>query len=385
MTKQIYIIIGLLLAFVLIGIIIWIATIPSEPVYEGRAVSGWLHGHVASSAAFPPYGSPGWKQADAALRKLGTNAIPTLLKMIAAKDLPEPVINLWNWATKHHLPLRSYHYAYSSNEEARYAFEVLGQSCTSAVPALTKIYQQNLSPESKRCAASALGSIGHAAQSALPVLLADFKDTNKQVRFDAVSAVMNIGGDTNVVLPALMSAARDVDVDVRWNAIVGLSYYENRARVAVPVLLDELQDCAKVGSTPIKEAVETALWRIAPEQVGFPLVIAENASLTNGAFTINALDFQYNDQRKKVVPAGKPIPCVRQFWSHQPRGSFTVIQSSGSARPEEANLGEFEVLDIAPPPTEVNVSVLCVIADGKTFLCARDNNRNQFLKIRKAP
>ena len=46
----------------------------------------WLQGHTASSAAVPPFGSPGWQKADAAIRSIGTNAIPTLVR-----KLPPPI------------------------------------------------------------------------------------------------------------------------------------------------------------------------------------------------------------------------------------------------------------------------------------------------------
>jgi hypothetical protein len=40
----------------------------------------------------PPYGSPGWKKADQDIREIGTNGIPTLLKMIRARDWPPFVL-----------------------------------------------------------------------------------------------------------------------------------------------------------------------------------------------------------------------------------------------------------------------------------------------------
>jgi hypothetical protein len=174
-----------------------------------------LQGHVASSAADPPYGSPGWQKADQALRHIGTNGIPTLLKLIQAKDPPAIALKGLEWARSRRLLFTSYRYASTRNEEARHAFEVLGASAASAVPELIKIYQRNVSPASKRCTASALGSIGHAAQPALPVLLKDFADPDRQVRFDAVTAVIFIGGDPKVLIPALVPMLKDPMLEVR--------------------------------------------------------------------------------------------------------------------------------------------------------------------------
>jgi hypothetical protein len=152
---------------------------------------------------------------------------------------------------------------------------VLGANAVSAVPELIRIYEQDSSPLCKSSAASALGHIGRGAHLALPALIARFNDTNSQVRFDAVSAVMRIGGEPGGVIPALASALSDSSVNVRWNALVGLSMFGGRARALVPEILKMLNDPGMVGSESITSQVATALWRIAPERVGKPLVVEE--------------------------------------------------------------------------------------------------------------
>ena len=68
---------------------IWVARGPREPTYEGRVLSDWLNHHVASSAAVPPYGSPGWQKAEGALRAIGTNGIPVLLEILQLGRRPQ--------------------------------------------------------------------------------------------------------------------------------------------------------------------------------------------------------------------------------------------------------------------------------------------------------
>jgi hypothetical protein len=82
-----------------------------------------------------------------------------LLKMIRAKDPPAVVLKLLELARNLRLPFIHYRYASTRNEEARYAFEVLGPAAAPAVPALIRIYEQDVSPSSKECAASALGAL----------------------------------------------------------------------------------------------------------------------------------------------------------------------------------------------------------------------------------
>ena len=59
-----------------------------------------------------------------------------------------------------------------------------------------------------------------------------------------------------------------------------------------------------------------------------------------------------------------------------------MYRGSGASDDKEHLLGQFEVLDV-PAVANVNISTLCVVADGKIFLCARDNNGDRFLEIRR--
>ena len=381
MTKPLRILTGLLLLSV-VGWLAWRASGPREPVFEARTLTSWLDHHVASSAASPPYGSPGWKKADEALRRIGTNAIPMLLEMISAKDRPPIIRKLLETARSMGWTRTNYRYAVTKHEEAEYAFELLRTNAASAVPGLIRIYEENVSASSQRCAALALGHIGRGAKAALPALIRRFTHTNGEVRFYAVSAVMSIGGEPAVVIPALTSALKDPNVNVRWNAVSGLSRFGSRARSAVPDLLEMLKDQGMVGGSSITQQVETALWRIAPEKVGKPLVVEEATPMIGNGVTIEALKLTFYDKRKTLIPPGKPVPAVAQYWSSDPRPRLTLYRGAGAPEGKEHFLGEFEVLDL-PASADLNVSTLCVIAGGQIILCARDNHRDLFLEIRR--
>ena len=71
MSKRLSIVFGVMLA-VMLGLVVWRASGPREPVFEGRTLTSWLDHHVASSAAMPPFNSPGWRKADEALRTIGS-------------------------------------------------------------------------------------------------------------------------------------------------------------------------------------------------------------------------------------------------------------------------------------------------------------------------
>jgi hypothetical protein len=278
----------------------------------------------------------------------------------------------------------TYHYRYKTplNEEAEYAFEILGTNAVNAVPELIKIYERNISPTSQGCTAQALGHIGRGAKAALPTLIKDFTHTNRDVRFYAVSAVMHIRGEPDLVIPAFVSVLKDPYVSVRWNALVGLSGLGSRGRPAVPEILKMWNDPGMSGSSSITQQVETALWRIAPEKVGKPLIVEDATPMITNGVTAEALKFLWYGKRQILIPAGKAVPCLGQYWNSDPRPRLTMYRGSSATNNQELFLGEFEVLDVEPA-ANVNVSTLCILADGKIYLNAFDNHRNRFLDIRR--
>ena len=108
----------IVVAVIFVGAIalVWQSSEPPEPMFEGRPLSSWMDHHVPSSAANPPYNSPGWLKAHEAIRAIGTNGIPTLLRMIRAKDLPRPMIKALQKVDRYRW---TYHYHYKTPAERR--------------------------------------------------------------------------------------------------------------------------------------------------------------------------------------------------------------------------------------------------------------------------
>ncbi len=367
-----------------VGLIYWSFKRPPEPSYQGRTLTSWLELHVPTSSANPPYNSPGWHEADRALRSIGRHAVPTLLEMLRAKDPPPALRKLLNWAEQKRLIQRAPRYAYQLHEEARYAFEVLGTNAASAAPGLLKIYQQNISPSSQNNAAEALGHLRQAARVAVPALVQNFHHTNSDVRFHAVTAVSDIGGDPAVLVPALTDALQDPVVSVRWNALNGLQAFGGKARPAIQEIIKMFNDPGKSGSSSITQQVEVTVWRIAPEKLGRSVVVTDAPTIVSNDVTTEAIKFDLHGRRQVLVPAGTRIPAVRQYWNSDPRPFLTVHAGPDKSNGQDRLLGRFEVLGV-PPTDSVNISTLCVIADGKIYLCARLNSGDwgQMLDIRR--
>jgi hypothetical protein len=147
-------------------------------------------------------------------------------------------------------------------------------------------------------------------------------------------------------------------------------------------MLKMLSDQGMVGSSSITQQVETALWRIAPEKVGKPLVVEQASPMIANGVTTEDLKLTFYGKWKTLIPAGKPVPAVAQYWSSDPRPRLTLYRGASALEGKEHFLGQFEVLDL-PKSENLNVSTLCVVADGQIILCARDNHRDRFLEIRR--
>jgi len=70
----------------LVGFLAWQFLRPHEPTYNGKFLSVWLEQFSANH--FRHRGSVADKQAEEAIRQIGTNALPIFLKLITAKDSP---------------------------------------------------------------------------------------------------------------------------------------------------------------------------------------------------------------------------------------------------------------------------------------------------------
>jgi hypothetical protein len=228
----------------------------------------------------------------------------------------------------------------------------------------------------------ALGHIGEGARAALPVLIRDFTHTNSEVRFYATSAVMHIGGEPEIVVPALTTALNDANVATRWNALVGLSMFSRRASNAIPEILQMTNDPGMLGQDSITQQVAIALWRIAPEKTGLPLVVEEATPMISEGVTVQALKTDILGKRQTLILPGKVIPAVAQYWNSDPRPSVKLYRGDKGNDANDHFLGEFEVLG-AGDEQSVNISTLVIVAEGRILLNARDNTRERFLEVRQ--
>jgi hypothetical protein len=210
---------------------------PHDPIYKDKRLSVWLKGYDDQNKM----AGTEWQAADEAVRDAGTNAIPTLLKMLRAKDSDFTflAIRLIRQQTlvKNPFPLAS-----ELNNRGSRGLQRLGIDATNAVPALVEIFNQHISDDSRNGAALALGAMGPAAKSAVPSLLTIVKSPDPQARSLALYVLGEICAEPDTVVPLLSAALQDPDTNVRKVAAFSLSLYEKSARSAVPALMQALND-----------------------------------------------------------------------------------------------------------------------------------------------
>ena len=237
-------IVGIATAILLILLLlVWWLIPPSGPRYQGKPLSYWLAGFdgrggatsipmkasgltttapngalvVVTTAPAPaaasatPFPSPTTAEAEAAVETVGTNAIPTLLRLLRVRDttLRAKFVTL---AGKQHFIHIDITPASTLNERALAGFRVLGLDVTPAIPELSEIYRHNPPTQVSNELAQLFSSLG------------TYEPTD------------------NSVIPALIKVLDDPDLACRANAAIVLGRYGSAASSAIPTLENHQND-----------------------------------------------------------------------------------------------------------------------------------------------
>ena len=205
MGKRVYVALAAL-AVALVSAIVWQVVKPCEPVYKGRTLSSWLEAYATyadylegpdTEPDLTPipggFGLVSAEQVNAqeAVRQIGTNAIPSLLRFLRARDSAMKA-KLVTLARRQHLIKIEYTPAGNRNIAAANLFAILGARAHSALPALIDIANENISPESQSCAIWTLGHVGPPARNVVPALLRWTTNADRDIRNSAIHALGQI-------------------------------------------------------------------------------------------------------------------------------------------------------------------------------------------------
>jgi HEAT repeat protein len=159
----------------------------------------------------------GWDwRAKKAIESAGTNALPSLLALIAEKGDT----------------------GRTSRQLALAGFEALRSNGAPAVPALIRLLRDP-QLEVRSVAIGCLQAIGPTASNAVPDLLGCLNDSDAEIRRSVVFALGDIPGNGEVVVPALISYLEQPHPDTNWaefEKVVALAALERYARESEPAL-----------------------------------------------------------------------------------------------------------------------------------------------------
>ena len=142
-----------------------------EPPYQGRSLVEWMDDYGRASASASDVEMEISRQA---VKQIGTNAIPFLLKELSAKDTAlQERLKLW----LQRQPLVQFHfkYAWEHRLQGLEGFAILEQDASCAVPDLVELSRDN-DADIRRGALNVLCIIKPKQDILLPILLQAFHD-----------------------------------------------------------------------------------------------------------------------------------------------------------------------------------------------------------------
>ena len=247
----------LAIAAMLLAVVGWHLYATREPSYQGKRLTEWLLAG-ANDGKFAPAST---KQSREAIRAIGTNGLPTLIRLIQVKDSAVKR-TLMSWAEKQSLVEFHFQPAWTRQGYAVEGFLTLGPEGKEAIPALAKLLQDT---DLAGNAAVCLAAIG---PEAVPILRHELGSTNALIRYACLGALDYLGTNAMLFFPAIMQSLQDPDPHVRFAAVHCLRQFPNEAKMVLPVLLKVAQQdsyrFARTGSLSVMGSFSNQAAAFAP-------------------------------------------------------------------------------------------------------------------------
>ena len=274
-----------------------------EPVYDGKPLSQWL--------CCEPL-----EDAQNAVQKIGTNAIPTLLDMVGITEKTKKRVagKIESETIRRDARSEDFRIDDVQNIAVERGFAVLATNAESSIPKLVKLLGDE---ETSGHAAQALAVIGPKGFAVLTnylatgsmrgsvvmalgqkgggdpqlvtqLLIAALKDGDPGIRVNAADLLA--GRDPNIAIPALIEALDDKNPDARRWAATSLGSYGSNARAAAPKILTLYTNAPDV-------FIFQTLQKIDPETAGK----AEEFILNSGPLGLR------NGYTKTLLKSGKEL------------------------------------------------------------------------------
>lgn len=258
--------IGIVILFItVVWTVVYQLSYQKEPVYQGQPLSAWLErypGSFSSAHQMIDFLQTEKPRVDTAIRGIGPKAVPTLLRMLRAKD-SKIWIKVIDFVANHSRLKVKYTPAETRHMRAGFAFQALGPDAKDAVPELIKIYDRNISRSSFIGAAHALAAIGPAAEGAIPSVMRMLTNSDADLRHTAIWTLGGIHCQPQLVVPELEPFLSDATLTVRLDTVLALEQFGTNAQGAIPALAGLVDH-----PYPIGPVAARALGKINPEASG---------------------------------------------------------------------------------------------------------------------
>jgi hypothetical protein len=246
MRKKRHILLMAIVVALLCGLVYWLIS-PGQPMpyYNGKSLEYWIVQYQQNGSGTGA-NIDKMQQAQESIQKIGTNALPTLLRMTAANG--SPALEKLKWGINNQRVVRLHlrlHTAFEDHWMSSFGFLALGSSASPATPNLIVLLSHK-NPEVRVAAIRALGNIGPAAEAAVPALIKCLEDREWVVRHSSANSLGMIGRRPEMVVPVLI---RKLDESHRATNIYQpvmytLAVYKDYplTRTAVPRLIQFIND-----------------------------------------------------------------------------------------------------------------------------------------------
>lgn len=214
-----------------------------EPQYHGRTLSEWLDAYQHGRFSGPS--SAESREAAEAVRHIGTNALPFLVKWISCET---PA-----WGSK--LYAAFFKLAPSSRQnpfvrsvltkiekdqvgQVLSGFDILGAQAGPAVPDLARLMVNTRSPW-------VIIALSHVGKDGLPVLISGLSDPRQTDRWrvvSAIGAIRNLPPNDQTAVPVLVKHLSDPNPAVATAAAQSLGSLTLQPELAVPALIKVFKD-----------------------------------------------------------------------------------------------------------------------------------------------
>jgi len=208
----------------------------TEPAWKGRSLSAWL----GDLRDVDPSRS---ETSEKAVKQIGTNAIPFLLKRLSSK------------------PPAFGEALAEKQSEAVSAFRVLGNSAVHALPALGVLLTNQVAVANVGMAYAVAQSMAGIGEAAKPQLVASLNHPSINVRRASLVGLIDLGTKAREAMPAVMERLKDEDAEVRGLAVLFVSDVAEEREMKMRVLKEASQDSDR----SIRSFAEKELSKLGPK------------------------------------------------------------------------------------------------------------------------